>query len=82
MDGLPTLPELPAEVDDQLQQQQTDGQEQEQAEEPERAEAVRESVCPSLAKQQGHVGPGAAQHLHQPHQETKLFFPLRRRHCC
>lgn len=67
VDEVPTLPELPAEVDDELQQQQAHAQEQQQAEEPQRPELVH--VCvrlpDGLTKQQGHVSPGAAQHLHQ-----------------
>lgn len=63
---MPTLSDFPAEVDDQLQQQQTDGQEQQQAEQPERNKAVCLPVRrgEGLSKEQSQVSPGATQHLH------------------
>lgn len=53
-----TLSQLPAEVDDELQQQKTDGQEEQQAKHPERQKAV------DLSEEQGPFSPGAAQNLH------------------
>lgn len=66
INNMPTLSEFPAEVDDQLQQQQTDRQEQQQAEQPERKKAVCLSVrlCDGLSKEQSHISPGATQNLH------------------
>lgn len=63
---MPTLSEFPAEVDNQLQQQQTHGQKQQQAKQPERKKAVCPSVrlCDGLSKEQSQISPGAAQHLH------------------
>lgn len=53
-------------MDDQLQQQQADRHEQQQAEEAQRQEAAGPSVRrrDRLPQEQGHVSPGAAQHLH------------------
>lgn len=61
-----TLFEFPVEVDDQLQQQQTDWQEEQQADEEQRKKTVCLFVClqDDLSQQQGHVSPGATQHLH------------------
>lgn len=60
------LSEFPAEVHNQLQQKQTDRQEQQQAEHPEKKKTVCLSVClcDGLSKEQSKVSPGAAQHLH------------------
>lgn len=60
------LSEFPAEVDDELQQQQTDRQEQQQAKQPERKKAVRLSVClrDGPSQEQSQVSPGATEHLH------------------
>lgn len=72
---MPTLSELPAEVDNQLQQQHTDRQEQQQAAEPERKKAACLSVrlCDGLSKEQSQISPGAAEHLHAaPGQEEQL----------
>lgn len=63
---MPTLSEFPVQVDDQLQQQQTDRQEEQQDERPERKRAVCLSVhpCEGLSKEQSHISPGATQNLH------------------
>lgn len=63
---MPTLSEFPAEVDNQLQQQQTDRQKQQEAQEPEKKKAACLSIClcDGLSQEQSHVSPGAAQHLH------------------
>lgn len=72
---LPTLSDLPAEVDDQLQQQQADRQEQQQNKQPEREEAVCLSVClhHGLSKEQSQISPGAAQHLHAAAAREETF---------
>ncbi|KAL7387858.1 hypothetical protein ABVT39_002638 [Epinephelus coioides] len=66
VNDMPTLSEFPAEVDDELQQQQTDRQEQQQAKQPERKKAVRLSVClrDGPSQEQSQVSPGATEHLH------------------
>lgn len=66
VNNMPTLSEFPAEVHNQLQQKQTDRQEQQQAEQPEKKKTVCLSVClcDGLSKEQSKVSPGAAQHLH------------------
>lgn len=72
---MPTLSELPAEVDNQLQQQHTDRQEQQQATEPERKKAARLSVrlCDGLSEEQSQISPGATEHLHAaPAQEEQI----------
>lgn len=63
---MPTLSEFPAEVDDQLHQQETDRQEEQRAEQQERKKAVCLSVClcECLSKEQSHVSPGATQRRH------------------
>lgn len=63
---MPTLSEFPTEVDNQLQQQQTDRQEQQEAEEPERKKAVclHVCLCDCLTQQQSQISPGARENLH------------------
>lgn len=63
---MPTLSQFPAEVDDQLQQQQTGGQEQQQAEQPqwEKAVCLTFRLCDGLSKEHGYISPGATQYLH------------------
>lgn len=58
--------EFPAEVDNQLQQQQTDRHEQHQAKDPERKKAACLTVglCDGVTQEQSQISPGSTQSLH------------------